>query len=42
MDNASNNDTTLVYIAKYLNEIGITNFDPIGSRVKYFGHILNL
>jgi len=42
MDNASNNDTTLVYIAKYLKEIGITNFDPIGSRVRCFGHILNL
>jgi hypothetical protein len=29
MDNASNNDTTLVYIAKHLKEIGITNLDSL-------------
>jgi len=40
-DNASNNDTALVELGVMLQERNI-HFDPITSRVRCFGHIINL
>ena len=36
LDNATNNDTTLIELAKSLN------FDPLEWRLRCMGHILNL
>ena len=36
LDNASNNDTTLVELAK------VIEFEPIEQRLRYMGHVLNL
>jgi len=41
LDNASNNNTALQYIAKHLNELGIP-FDPVQRRLPCFSHIINL
>ena len=36
LDNAPNNDTTLIELAKYIH------FEPKERRLRYMGHILNL
>jgi hypothetical protein len=36
LDNATNNNTTLIELAKSLD------FDPLERRLRYIGHILNL
>ena len=36
LDNALNNDTTLVELRKHMG------FDPILKRLRYMGHIVNL
>lgn len=41
LDNASNNDTALKYIAKHLQELGL-EFNPTQRRLRCFGHIINL
>ena len=41
LDNASNNDTALQYIAEHLKEQDIP-FDPIQRRLRSFGHVINL
>jgi len=40
LDNATNNDTALQYISKYLHDLGI-EFNPIKRRLRCFGHIIN-
>jgi len=42
VDNASNNDTALVDVARRLRDAGHTSFDPIQTRLRCFGHVLNL
>ena len=41
LDNASNNNTALQYISKYLHELGI-GFNLIKRRLRCFGQIINL
>lgn len=41
LDNASNNDTAVQHIAKYLHELG-QEFNPTQCRLRCFGHIINL
>lgn len=41
LDNASNNDTALQYIARHLKEQDIS-FDPVHRRLRCFGHVINL
>ena len=36
LDNATNNDTTLIELTKSID------FDPLERRLRYMGHILNL
>jgi hypothetical protein len=36
LDNASNNDTTLIELGKTMG------FEPVQKRLRYMGHILNL
>jgi hypothetical protein len=42
VDNASNNDTALVELAERLRTAGYPSFDPVTSRLRCFGHVLNL
>ena len=42
VDNASNNDTTLVEVACHLNDAGYASFNPIQARLCCFSHVLNL
>ena len=41
LDNASNNDTGLEYIAEHLNEQDIP-FNAIKRRLRCFGHVIHL
>ena len=41
MDNAANNDTTLVFLSKRLLELRVY-FDPIEHRLQCIGYIINL
>jgi len=41
LDNASNNNTAVQHIAKYLHELG-HKFNPTQRRLRCFGHIINL
>lgn len=41
LDNASNNGTTMQYIARKLQEYEIF-FNPIERRLPCFGHVINL
>ena len=42
VDNASNNDTALVEVARGLRDAGYASFNPIQARLHCFGHVLNL
>jgi hypothetical protein len=42
VDNASNKDTALVDLAEQLRTAGYPSFDPVTSRLRCFGHVLNL
>jgi len=42
VDNTSNNDTALIEVAKRLRDHGFPSFDPIATRLRCFGRVLNL
>jgi len=40
-DNATNNDSVLLYLSQQLKDMGI-RFNPIESRLRCIGHVINL